>query len=45
MLITARLGGVYIGTLKCNCGDISLRNGWKIIEIYETENNPDRENL
>ena len=38
-------GGQIIGTVVQNFGREAWRNGWKIIEIYETENIPDRENL
>lgn len=35
-----------IGTITPNCGTTALRNGWKIIEVYECEeeNSADKHN-
>ena len=30
-------GGEYVGTVVQNFGREAWRNGWKLIEIYETE--------
>ena len=38
------MGGA-IGTVVQNFGRMAWRNGWKIIEIYETEDNTDRHDM
>lgn len=37
--------GGAIGTVTTQFGNSALRHGWKIIEIYESEDNPDREDM
>jgi len=39
------IGCGIIGTVAQNFGREALRNGWKIIEVYETENLPNRPDM
>lgn len=38
-------GGQIIGSITTTFGHTALRNGWKIIEVYETKDIPDRPNM
>ena len=29
------IGGGYIGTVTCECGNSAWRHWWKIVEVYE----------
>lgn len=39
------IGGGIIGTVVQNFGREAWRNGWKIIEIYETADSTDRDDM
>ena len=40
-----RIGGEVMGAVTTTFAHLALRNGWKMIEIYETEDNPDRQDM